>query len=90
MTAARPFDVVRVDRSAGDRGDRVLQLRRLVESVGVERDRYAAGVGERQRGIYQLRVCPEVLVDLEPDRPRLDERLEVHAASDRAPPGARR
>jgi len=90
VAATRPFDVVRVDSAAGDRGDRVLELRRLVEAVGVERDRDPAGVGEREPGIDQLRVRPEVLVDLQPDRARLDERLEVRRPPIGRRPGARR
>ena len=39
VAAAGPLDVVGVDRPAADRGDGVLELRRLVEAVGVEADR---------------------------------------------------
>jgi hypothetical protein len=62
-----------------------------VEPVGVERDRDPAGVGERERGVDQLRVRAEVLVDLQADRAGLDERLEVRGVlpSGRTP-GARR
>ena len=36
MTAAAALDVIRVDRPAGDRRDRVLELGRFVQPVGVQ------------------------------------------------------
>jgi hypothetical protein len=39
VTAAGALDVIGVDRSTGDRGDRVLELGGLVQAVGVECDR---------------------------------------------------
>ena len=48
MPAAGPLHVVGVDRPAGDRRDRVLELGALVEPVGVEADRHVARVGVAQ------------------------------------------
>ena len=51
VAAAAALDVVGVDGPPGDRGDRVLELGRLVEPVGVERDGHVVRVGEsRGRG----------------------------------------
>ena len=47
VAAARAFDVVGVDRPAGDRRDRVLELGGLVQAVGVQADRDVVRVGER-------------------------------------------
>ena len=48
VAAARALDVVRMDRPAVDRGDGVLELRRLVQAIGVERDGDLMRVGEAQ------------------------------------------
>ena len=70
MPAAGALDVIGVDGPAGDRGDRVLQLGRLVQPVGVERDRHVVRVGEAQDVVDQLGVGAVVLVDLEAARRR--------------------
>ena len=49
VAAAAPLHVVGVDRPPGDRRDRVLELGRLVQPVGVERDGDVVGIGEPQR-----------------------------------------
>ena len=72
-----PLHVVRVDRPPGDRGDRVLELGALVEPVGVEADRHVALVRVAQDAVDEVRVGAVVLVDLEPDGARLDQRVEV-------------
>ena len=76
MAAARALDVVRVHGPAGDRGNSVLELRRFVQPVGVQRDTHPAAVGEAQRRVDQLGIRPVVLVDLEAHRAGVDERLE--------------
>ena len=77
VPASGPLDVVGVDRAPGDRGDRVLELRRLVEPVRMERHGQVAGVGVAQDRVDQLGVRPVVLVDLEPHGACLHERVEV-------------
>jgi hypothetical protein len=76
VPAAGALDVIGVDGPAGDRRDRVLELGRLVEAVGVERDRHVVGVGEAQDVVDQLRVGAVVLVDLEAAGAGVEERLE--------------
>ncbi len=76
MTAAAPLDVVGVDRPAGDGRDRVLELGRLVEAVGVEGDRDVVGLGEAQDVVDELGVGAVVLVDLEAARAGIEQRLE--------------
>ena len=77
VAAARPLDVVRVDRPAGDRRHRVLELGALVEPVGVEADGDVALVRVAQDPVDEVGVRAVVLVDLEPDGARLDQRVEV-------------
>ena len=77
VAAAGALDVVGVDRAAGDGRHRVLELRGLVEPVGVEADRDVVRVGEVERGVDELRVRAVVLVDLEADGARLEERLQA-------------
>ena len=60
----------------GDRGDGVLELRALVQAVGVQAHRDVVAVREAERRVDQLRVRAVVLVDLEPDRPGLEQELE--------------
>ena len=50
MAAAGALDVVGVDRPARDGGDRVLELGRLVQAVGVERHRDVMGSAKRRTG----------------------------------------
>ncbi len=76
VAAAAPLDVVGVDRPAGDRGDRVLELGRLVQPVRVQRDGDVVRVGEPQDVVDQLRVGAVVLVDLEAARARIEQGLE--------------
>ena len=76
VAAAAALDVIGVDGPAGDRGDRVLELGRLVQAVGVERDGDVVGVGEAQDVVDQLGVGAVVLVDLEAARAGVEERLE--------------
>ena len=85
MAAAAPLDVVGVDRPAGDGGDRVLELGRLVQAVGVEGDRDVVGLGEAQDVVHELGVGAVVLVDLEAARAGIEQRLEEPSSSARAP-----
>ena len=73
--------VIGVDRAAGDRSDRALQLGGLVQPVGVQADRDVVRLGRAQRRVDDLGVGAPVLVDLQPDRARLDHALERPAAS---------
>ena len=73
VAAAAALHVIGVDRPAGDRRDRVLELGALVQAVGVERDGDVVGVGEPQRVIDQRRVGAVVLVDLEAARARVQQ-----------------
>ncbi len=68
--------MVRVNGPPGDRGDRVLELGRLVEPVGVERDRHVVGVRESEDVVDQLRVGAVILVDLEAAGAGVEEGLE--------------
>jgi hypothetical protein len=77
VAAAGALDVVGVDRPAGDRGHRVLELRRLLEPVGVEAQRQVPRLDVSQHVIDELGVGAVVLVDLEPQRARVDQRVEV-------------
>ena len=76
MPAAAPLDVIGVDRPPGDRRDRVLQLGRLVQAVGVERDADVVRIGEAQDVVDQLGVGAVVLVDLEAAGAGVQERVE--------------
>ena len=66
----------RLARYGPTTGDRVLQLSRLVQPVGVERDRDILGIGETQDVIDELWVCAVVLVDLEAAGARVEQGLE--------------
>ena len=90
VAAAGALDVVGVDGPAGDRGDRVLELARLVEAVGVERHRDVVGVGERSARSMSSGYAPLSSWTLKPDGARLDERIEVSlVGSSRARPACR-
>ena len=77
MAAPAALDVVGVDRPAGDRRHRVLELRGLLEPVGVEAQRQVARVDVPQDVIDELGVRAVVLVDLEPQRSGVDQRVQV-------------
>ena len=69
----------------GDRLDRVRELARLVQAVGVQAHLDVVHVGGTEHLVDHLRVGAPVLVDLQPDRAGLDRRLELsrHAGSRR-------
>ena len=54
VSAAGALDVVRVDRPAGDRGHRVLELAGLVQPVGVQADRDVVRLGHAERRVDDL------------------------------------
>ena len=68
--------MIGVDRPAGDRRHRVLELGCLVEPIGVEADRDVARVGVAERGVDQLRRGAVVLVDLEAHRAGLEQDVQ--------------
>ena len=63
-------------RAAGDRGHRVLELGRLVQSVGVQRHADVVRVGVGQHGVDQLGIRAVVLVDLEADCTGVEQGVE--------------
>ena len=69
VAAAGALGVVRVDRPAGERGDRVVDEAGLVERVGVDRDLHVARLGDREAAVDRRRRGAPVLVQLEA-RPR--------------------
>ena len=76
MPTAASFHVVGVDGPAGNGGNRVLELGRLVQAVGVQADGHVVRVGEPERGVDQLGRRAVVLVDLEADRAGIEQDLE--------------
>ena len=76
VAAATPLDVIGVDGPAGDRGDGVLELGRLVEPVGVERDGHVVRIGEAEDVVDQRGIGAVVLVDLEAARAGVEQRVE--------------
>ena len=76
MATAGALDVVGVDGPTVDRGDRVRQLGRLVQAVGVQRDADIVRVRICQDAVDQLRVRAVVLVDLEPHGARAEQGVQ--------------
>ncbi len=76
VAAAGALHVVGVHGPAVDRGDRVLELGRLVQAVGVQRDAHAMRVGVAQHGVDQLGIGAVVLVDLEAHGTRVEQGVE--------------
>ena len=72
MAAARALGVIRVNRPALERGDRVVDVARLVQRVGVDRDLHVVLLGDRQAAVDRRRRRAPVLVQLEADRAGAD------------------
>ena len=53
--AAAALQVVEVDGAPGDRGERLLERRRLAEPVGMQRDLDVVAVCDRERGVDDRR-----------------------------------
>ena len=69
VAAAGALGVVRVDRPAGDGGQRRVDVAGLVERVGVDGDLHARLVGDGEAGVDRRRRRAPVLVQLEAGRP---------------------
>ena len=67
VAAARALGVVGVDRAALERGDRVVDVARLVERVGVDRDLDVLVLGDVEAAVDRGRRRAPVLVQLEAD-----------------------
>ena len=85
VPASRALGVIRVDRPALERPDRVLDEAGLVERVGVDRDLDVHLVGHGERGVDGGRRRSPVLVELEADRARLDLLPQRARAARRCP-----
>ena len=104
VPAARALGVVGVDRAALERGDRVVDVARLVQRVGVDRDLHVVALGDAEAAVDRRGRRAPVLVQLEADRAGanlLDEPLgqrrvalagepEVDAAARRSPAASAR
>jgi len=72
VAAAGALGVIGVDRPAAERGDRVVDVPRLVERVGVDRDLDVLGFGDAKAAVDRRRRGAPVLVELEADRAGAD------------------
>ena len=74
--AAAALDVVAVHRPVADRGERLLERRRLADAVGVQGQLHVVALGDGEGGVDDLGVRARVLVHLEAACPPLERGLE--------------
>ena len=76
VAAARTLGVIRVDRPSLERGDRIVDVARLVQRVGVNRHLDVVAIGHGQAAVDGRGRRAPVLVQLEADRAGADLLVE--------------